>query len=63
MEIFVNRLLEFCLNNTINLLHLTPHIMLYCAYTWRSNRGVDAVTSLHPMLAALLKAHPKAYYK
>ena len=28
MEIFVNRLLELYLNNTINL----RHIMLYCAY-------------------------------
>jgi len=32
MEVFLNRMVEFCLNNTINLRHLTPHIMPYYAY-------------------------------
>ena len=50
MDIFVNKLIQFSVNNSINLGLLTPRIMR--SYTPQHGDRIvtiDSVTSLHPM--------------
>jgi len=47
MDIFLNPLIQICLNSTINLLLLTAHIMLLYPQNGDRVVTVDCVASLH----------------
>jgi len=55
MDIFLNQLIQFYLNNTTYLRHLTQRIILCythkMAIVYRDH--IDSVTSLHPMYTVL----------
>jgi len=53
MDIFLDELIKFYLNNMVNLHQLTPHIMV-SLYPKNGDRivTIDTVTSLHPMYFA-----------
>jgi len=51
MEMYLNQLIQFYLNNTLNLRPLTPHVYYTVLYPQNGDRiaTIDYVTSLHAM--------------
>jgi len=49
MDIFLNQLIQFYLNNATKRYHLTTHSKACCSTKWRSCCDHRAVMSLHPM--------------
>jgi len=51
MEMYLNQLIQFYLNNTLNLRSSTPHVYYTVLYPQNGDRivTIDYVTSLHAM--------------